>query len=162
MIEKTTCIQAQVLSSVTVMHRMFRNLCSEGGTGTAASKLQVFLVHQSGVVLSDVDGEPLWFTSADTAGEFARRYLCEPLAYETRTGRDGRRRSRSSGTLCSHWAGDPGSGLVGVPFDPPLNLPVDLVSRWPPAEDVAYLVQSALRARDSEGVDRAPSTNGAA
>jgi len=83
-IEKTTCIQAQVLSSVMVMHRMFRNLCSDGGTGTAASKLPVFLVHQSGVVLSDADGEPLWFTSADTAGEFARRYLCEPLAYETR------------------------------------------------------------------------------
>jgi hypothetical protein len=66
------------------MHRMFRNLCSDGGTGTAASERPVFLVHRSGVVLSDADGEPLWFTSADRAGEFARRYLCEPLAYETR------------------------------------------------------------------------------
>jgi hypothetical protein len=44
----------------------------------------VFLVHRSSVVLSDAAGEPLWFTSADTAAEFARRYLCEPLAYETR------------------------------------------------------------------------------
>ena len=84
MLEKTTCIQAQVLSSVTVMHRMFRNLCSDGGTGTAASERPVFLVHRSSVVLSDAAGEPLWFTSADTAAEFARRYLCEPLAYETR------------------------------------------------------------------------------
>ena len=88
MLGKTTCIQAQVLSSVTVMHRMFPNLGSDGGTGTAASKLQVFLVHQSGAVLSDVDGEPLWFTSADTASEFARRYLCEPLAYEIRPAGD--------------------------------------------------------------------------
>jgi hypothetical protein len=84
MIDKTTCIQAQVLTSVTVMQRMSRNPCSDGGTGTAASELPVSLVHQSGVVLSDADGEPLSFTSADTAGEFARRYLCEPLAYETR------------------------------------------------------------------------------
>jgi hypothetical protein len=66
------------------MHRMFRNLCSDGATGTAASEMPVFLVHQSGVVLSDAAGEPLWFTSADTAAEFARHYLCEPLAYETR------------------------------------------------------------------------------
>jgi hypothetical protein len=66
------------------MHRMFRNLCSDGGTGTAASERPVFLVHQSSVVLSDAAGEPLWFTSPDTAAEFARRYLCEPLAYETR------------------------------------------------------------------------------
>jgi hypothetical protein len=66
------------------MHRMFRNLCSDGGTGTAASKRPVFLVHQSRVVLSDADGEPLWFTSADPAGDFARRCLCEPLAYDTR------------------------------------------------------------------------------
>jgi hypothetical protein len=77
-------IQAQVLSSVTVMHRMFRNLCSDGGTGPAASERPVFLVHQSSVALCNAAGEPLWFASADTAAEFARRYLCESLAYETR------------------------------------------------------------------------------
>jgi hypothetical protein len=66
------------------MHRMFRNLCTDGGTRPVASERPVFLVHQSSVVLSDAAGEPLWFTSADTAAEFARRYLCEPLAYETR------------------------------------------------------------------------------
>jgi DNA-binding transcriptional LysR family regulator len=43
-----------------------------------------------------------------------------------------------------------GSGLVAVPFDPPLNFPTDLVSRWPPTEEVSELVQSALRVRDSE------------
>ena len=31
----------------------------------------------------------------------------------------------------------PGSGLVAVPFDPPLNFPTDLVSRWPPTEEVS-------------------------
>jgi DNA-binding transcriptional LysR family regulator len=44
-----------------------------------------------------------------------------------------------------------GGGLVGVPFDPPLNFPTDLVSRWPPTEEVTELVQTALRVRDSEG-----------
>ena len=66
------------------MVRMSRNLCSDGGAGTAASERPVFLVHQSSVVLCDAHGEPLWFTSVDVAGDFARRYLCEPLAYETR------------------------------------------------------------------------------
>jgi hypothetical protein len=47
------------------------------------------LVHQSGVVLSDADDDPLRFTSADTANEFARRHLCEPLAYVTTPIADG-------------------------------------------------------------------------
>jgi hypothetical protein len=38
-----------------------------------------------------------------------------------------------------------------VPFDPPLNFPTDLVSRWPATEDVEALVRTALRVRDSEG-----------
>ena len=67
------------------MHRMFRKLCADGGTGTAASERPVALVHHSSVVLSDAAGEPLWFESADAAAEFARHYLCEPLAYETRS-----------------------------------------------------------------------------
>jgi DNA-binding transcriptional LysR family regulator len=53
--------------------------------------------------------------------------------------------------IVADWAGDPGSGLVAVPFDPPLNLPMDLVSRWPPTDEVTDLVQTALRVRDSEG-----------
>jgi hypothetical protein len=53
--------------------------------------------------------------------------------------------------IVADWAGDPGGGLVAVPFDPPLSFPTDLVSRWPPTEDVTDLVQTALRVRDSEG-----------
>jgi DNA-binding transcriptional LysR family regulator len=53
--------------------------------------------------------------------------------------------------IVADWADDPGSGLVAVPFDPPLNFPTDLISRWPPSEEVTYLVEIALRIRDSEG-----------
>ena len=52
--------------------------------------------------------------------------------------------------MVADWTGEPGSGLVAVPFDPPLNFPTDLVSRWPPTEEVTDLVQTALRVRDSE------------
>jgi hypothetical protein len=53
--------------------------------------------------------------------------------------------------MVTDWAREPGTGLVGVPFDPPLNFPTDLVSRWPATEEVEALVQTALRVRDSEG-----------
>src|ERR1700733_8541772 len=53
--------------------------------------------------------------------------------------------------MVADWARDVESGLVAVPFDPPLNFPTDLVSRWPASEEVTELVQSALRVRDSEG-----------
>jgi DNA-binding transcriptional LysR family regulator len=53
--------------------------------------------------------------------------------------------------IVADWAGEPGSGLAAVPFDPPLNFPMDLVSRWPPTEEVTDLVQIALRVRDREG-----------
>jgi DNA-binding transcriptional LysR family regulator len=53
--------------------------------------------------------------------------------------------------MVAEWAREPGTGLVGVPFDPPLNFPTDLISRWPASEDVEALVQTALRVRDSEG-----------
>jgi DNA-binding transcriptional LysR family regulator len=63
--------------------------------------------------------------------------------------------------MVSEWAREPGTGLVGVPFDPPLNFPTDLVSRWPATEDVEALVRTALRVRDSEGwlTDRPPRTD---
>jgi hypothetical protein len=51
----------------------------------------------------------------------------------------------------AEWAREPGTGLVGVPFDPPLNFPTDLVSRWPATEVVGALVRTALRVRDSDG-----------
>ena len=62
--------------------------------------------------------------------------------------------------MVADWARDPDSGLVAVPFDPPLNFPTDLVSRWPPTEEVTELVQSALRLRDSERwlTERSPRT----
>jgi DNA-binding transcriptional LysR family regulator len=62
--------------------------------------------------------------------------------------------------MVADWGRDPASGLVAVPFDPPLNFPTDLVSLWPPTEEVTELVQSALRIRDSEGwlTERPPRT----
>jgi hypothetical protein len=53
--------------------------------------------------------------------------------------------------MVSEWAREPGTGLVGVPFDPPLSFPTDLVSRWPATENVQEFVRTVLRTRDSEG-----------
>ncbi len=53
--------------------------------------------------------------------------------------------------MVADWVEKPGGGLVAVPFDPPLIFPTDLVSRWPPTDEVTGLVQTALRIRDSEG-----------
>jgi hypothetical protein len=53
--------------------------------------------------------------------------------------------------LVADWAEEPGSDLVAVAFDPPLSFPIDLVSGWPPTEEVAQLVRTALRVRDAEG-----------
>jgi len=53
--------------------------------------------------------------------------------------------------MVADWAREPGSGWVAVPFDPPLQFPADLVSRWPPTEEVDQLVRAALRVRDTEG-----------
>ena len=53
--------------------------------------------------------------------------------------------------MVGEWAREPGSELAGVPFDPPLNVPTDLVTSWPPTEQVELLRQAALRLRDSEG-----------
>ena len=43
------------------------------------------------------------------------------------------------------------TGLVAVPFEPPLTFPTDLASRWPPTESVEALVDAAHRVRDAEG-----------
>jgi DNA-binding transcriptional LysR family regulator len=53
--------------------------------------------------------------------------------------------------VVADWTEEPGSELVAVPFDPPLNFPTDLVSRWPPTPEVTDLVQTALRVRDAQG-----------
>ncbi len=53
--------------------------------------------------------------------------------------------------MVGDWASDLDSSLVAVPFDPPISFPSDLVSRWPPSEEATYVVETALRVRDSEG-----------
>ena len=53
--------------------------------------------------------------------------------------------------MVTDWAREPGTALVGVPFDPPLIFPTDLISRWPATEEVEALVQTALQVRDSQG-----------
>jgi len=53
--------------------------------------------------------------------------------------------------MVGDWAAEPVGGLVAKPFEPPLSFPMDLVSRWPPTNEVTALVESALRLRDSEG-----------
>jgi DNA-binding transcriptional LysR family regulator len=49
------------------------------------------------------------------------------------------------------WAKEWNTGLVAVPFDPPLSFPTDLASRWPPTEAVDALVDAAQRVRNAEG-----------
>jgi DNA-binding transcriptional LysR family regulator len=53
--------------------------------------------------------------------------------------------------VVAEWTGEWTTGLVAVPFDPPLNFPIDLASRWPATESVAALVDAARRVRDAEG-----------
>jgi LysR family transcriptional regulator, benzoate and cis,cis-muconate-responsive activator of ben and cat genes len=50
----------------------------------------------------------------------------------------------------AEWAGQ-APGVSAVPFDPPLSVPMDLASCWPPDERVSALVEAALRARDAQG-----------
>jgi len=52
--------------------------------------------------------------------------------------------------LVVEWAAD-APAVAAVPFDPPLSLPMDLASCWPPTEPVTALVEAAVRARDAGG-----------
>jgi DNA-binding transcriptional LysR family regulator len=49
------------------------------------------------------------------------------------------------------WEQDPIPGVVGVPFQPELTLPIDLVSSPSPADQAELLVQTARSLRDAEG-----------
>ena len=49
------------------------------------------------------------------------------------------------------WADESIAGIVAVPFDPPLTLPIDLVSWRSPSDGGGSLVQTARRVRDAEG-----------
>lgn len=48
------------------------------------------------------------------------------------------------------WVDDAITGVVAVPFDPPLSFPMDLASAWPPTEAVETLVEAACRVRDAD------------
>jgi hypothetical protein len=60
-------------------------------------------------------------------------------------------RGEAVSVMVAEWAREPGTGLVAVPFDPPLNFPTDLISRWPATGNVDALVRMSLRVRDSNG-----------
>jgi DNA-binding transcriptional LysR family regulator len=49
--------------------------------------------------------------------------------------------------VVAEWVREPIAGVVTVPFDPPLSLPIDLAS----GESAAPLLDAALRLRDAEG-----------
>ena len=53
--------------------------------------------------------------------------------------------------VVGEWAREQGTDLVGVPFDPPLTFPTDLISRWPASDESEALVQTALGVRDCQG-----------
>jgi len=57
---------------------LIRQRCSWGPVTSGAA---VALVHDSGVILSNGDGEPLTFETPAAARQFAERFLCEPPAY---------------------------------------------------------------------------------
>lgn len=53
--------------------------------------------------------------------------------------------------VVAEWVSEPTSGFVALPFDPPLNFPIDLASCWPATDGVEALVRAARRVRDAEG-----------
>jgi arylamine N-acetyltransferase len=53
--------------------------------------------------------------------------------------------------VVAEWVSEASTGFAAVPFDPPLNFPIDLVSRWPATDTVDALVRAAQRVRDGEG-----------
>jgi DNA-binding transcriptional LysR family regulator len=51
--------------------------------------------------------------------------------------------------LVADWTREPIPGVVAVPFEPLLNFPMDLASRWPPSDEVEALVRAAQDTRDT-------------
>ena len=51
--------------------------------------------------------------------------------------------------VVAEWVREPIAGVVTVPFDPPLSLPIDLASGRSPRRRLAR--DAALRLRDAEG-----------
>jgi DNA-binding transcriptional LysR family regulator len=60
-------------------------------------------------------------------------------------------RGEAVSVFVAEWARELIPAVVAVPFDPPLNFPMDLASSWPPTEGVEALVRAAQRVRDTEG-----------
>ena len=54
-------------------------------------------------------------------------------------------------TFVADWAPSAQSGVVAVPFDPPLSFPIDLASSREPDDGARRLVQTTLGLRDAEG-----------
>jgi len=52
--------------------------------------------------------------------------------------------------IVADWEDEPIAGVAAVPFDPPLALPIDLVSSHSPKDGVAALVEIACRLRDEQ------------
>jgi hypothetical protein len=53
--------------------------------------------------------------------------------------------------LVAEWAGGHVPGVVALPFDPPINFPLDLASAGSPGEGAGRLVEAAARIREDEG-----------
>jgi DNA-binding transcriptional LysR family regulator len=53
--------------------------------------------------------------------------------------------------IVADWEDEPIAGVAAVPFDPPLALPIDLVSSLSPNDGIAFLVETACRLRDEQG-----------
>ena len=53
--------------------------------------------------------------------------------------------------IVADWEDEPIAGVAAVAFDPPLELPIDLVSSLSPSDGIAVLVETACRLRDEQG-----------
>jgi DNA-binding transcriptional LysR family regulator len=54
------------------------------------------------------------------------------------------------GVVVAEWAEEWSSAVVAVPFDPPLTIPLDLASPWPPSGQSELVLAAACRLRDAE------------
>jgi hypothetical protein len=52
--------------------------------------------------------------------------------------------------IVADWGDEPIAGVAAVPFDPPLALPIDLVSSLSPKDGIDALVETACRLRDQQ------------
>jgi DNA-binding transcriptional LysR family regulator len=60
-------------------------------------------------------------------------------------------RGEAVSVVVAEWVREPTMEFTAVPFDPPLNFPIDLASCWPATQEVDLMVRAALRMREVEG-----------